>query len=345
MKRLFTLCLVLMLVFSSFSAIVTVADAAEMKSGIGIVNTGALRLRSEPSTDSEVIATALRDDAVVIMDQSGDWYKVVFNLKVGYMHKDYLIVKQRENVKLGYAEFESVTNVRKGPGTDTAVVAQAPKGETCFIIGFNTGWYKVSYNGQIGYVRSDLVGMLEIPYSNAGSPGNTYKEAGKQTAAEPEAAKQESSKSENAKTENTKTESSQKTEAPASGSSSLGEKISAYAQQFVGYRYVYGGSSPSTGFDCSGLTSYVAKQFGYSIGRTANAQLSAGSYVSRGDLQPGDIVLFERTYSSSEKATHAGIYIGGGKFVHAANSRTGVVITNLGDEYYSTRFICGRRLG
>ena len=128
-------------------------------------------------------------------------------------------------------------------------------------------------------------------------------------------------------------------------SSELGRQIADYALQFVGYNYCWGGTSPRSGFDCSGLVYYVARQFGYSIGRTANDQLSAGSYVSRGDLRPGDIVLFERTYSSSERATHAGIYIGNGKFVHAANTRSGVVITSLDMDYYSSRFICGRRLG
>lgn len=118
-----------------------------------------------------------------------------------------------------------------------------------------------------------------------------------------------------------------------------------YAMQYLGYRYTYGGASPSTGFDCSGLTSYVAKHFGYRIGRSAADQLSAGTYVSRADLQPGDIVLFERTYSSSARATHAGIYIGNNQFIHAANSRTGVVIGDLNSSYYSSRFVCGRRLG
>jgi cell wall-associated NlpC family hydrolase len=61
--------------------------------------------------------------------------------------------------------------------------------------------------------------------------------------------------------------------------------------------------------------------------------------------KPGDIVLFERTYTSSVRATHAGMYIGNGQFIHAANSRVGVVISSLSETYYSSRFICGRRLG
>ena len=60
---------------------------------------------------------------------------------------------------------------------------------------------------------------------------------------------------------------------------------------------------------------------------------------------PGDVVLFERTYSSSARATHSGIYIGNGQFIHAANSRKGVIITSLSDSYYASRFICGRRYG
>ena len=228
------------------------------------------------------------------------------------MHKDYVTFKEKENVKIGYASFDSGSNVRSAPSTDGDVVARAPKGETCFIIGFNCGWYKVSFNGKIGYVRSDLLTLLEKPYENYGSRGNTYKESGS---------------------------------ASKTTTSSVGEQMANYALKFVGYSYVYGGSSPSTGFDCSGLTSYVAKQFGYSIGRTADQQLSAGTYVSRSDLKPGDIVLFERTYTSSEKATHVGFYIGDGNFVHAANTRSGVVVTSLSTEYYSSRFICGRRLG
>ena len=327
MKRIYRTLIVLAILVVALAAITITADATELKTGIGIVDAGSLRLRSAASTDGEIISTASRNDAVIIIREVGDWYLVNYNLDIGYMHKDYITVKERENVKIGYASFDSSSNVRKGPGTDTDIVAQAPKGETCFIIGFNCTWYKVSYNGNIGYVRSDLLTLLEKPYENAGSSGNTYKETASTSSSSSSSSSSASSSS------------------SSSGDGSLGERMASYAQQFVGYSYVYGGASPSQGFDCSGLVYYVARQFGYSIGRTANDQLSAGSYVSRGDLRPGDIVLFERTYSSSERATHAGIYIGNGKFVHAANTRSGVVITSLDMDYYSSRFICGRRLG
>ena len=152
------------------------AEAAEYKSAIGTVTAGSLRLRERPDTDSPILATARRNDKVVVIRAEGDWYKVVFNLESGYMHKDYLELDEIKNIKLGYARFESVTNVREKPTTDSGIVARAPRNETCFIVGFNQGWYKVSYNGRKGYVRSDLVTMLETPYENAGSKGNTYHE-------------------------------------------------------------------------------------------------------------------------------------------------------------------------
>ncbi len=178
LRRICTLLLTLTLTLSLLAGLAPRAEAAELKTAVGTVTAGSLRLREGPSTSSAILATASRNDKVLVIERSGDWYKVVFNLKTGWMHKDYLELDEVKNIKIGYARFDYATNVRKGPGTDFAVAAKAPKGETCFIIGFNKGWYKVSYNGKPGYVRSDLVTMLEIPYANAGSPGNTYKENG-----------------------------------------------------------------------------------------------------------------------------------------------------------------------
>lgn len=121
-----------------------------------------------------------------------------------------------------------------------------------------------------------------------------------------------------------------------------GDKIANYSLQFLGCSYVYGGNGPKA-FDCSGFTRYIMKHFGYTIGRTCSAQYYNGSYVSRNNLLPGDIVLFERTYASSG-LTHAGLYIGNDQFIHAANSRTGVIISSLLENYYSSRFVCGRRV-
>ena len=115
-----------------------------------------------------------------------------------------------------------------------------------------------------------------------------------------------------------------------------------YALQFVGYPYVYGGSSPK-GFDCSGFTSYVYKHFGYSLNRSASNQLDNGTPVSMSELQPGDLVIFKKG-TTSKRATHVGLYIGNNQFVHASTSKVGVIISKLSDSYYTKGFVGGRRI-
>ena len=121
--------------------------------------------------------------------------------------------------------------------------------------------------------------------------------------------------------------------------SATGKQIAELALKYVGYKYVWGGKSPSTGFDCSGLVYYVYSQFGYTLPRVANDQASYGKAVSADDLQPGDILCF---YSGSNYVGHVGIYIGDGKFVHASTSTTGVIISELSGYYYTRGFTARR---
>lgn len=308
MKRFCRLMAVLLIAATLFTLMPTLhAEATELKTAVGIVNCSGLRLRAKPNTDAKVLDTAKRGDYVVIIRKVGEWYLVDYNLQNGYMHEDYLKLKERENVELGYGKVEaSLCNMRSKPSTSSSVVAQVSGGEKVFIFGFNTGWYKVKYNDEIGYIRSDLVALQEKPYENTGSASSS-----------------------------------------ASGSSSTyvstGSKIAATAQKYVGYPYVWGGTSPS-GFDCSGFVQYIYKLYGYSINRTCPAQLSNGYSVSKANLQPGDIVFFSNTYTSDASVTHVGIYIGGGKFVHAANSRYGVIVSDLSESYYASRYAGARRI-
>lgn len=123
------------------------------------------------------------------------------------------------------------------------------------------------------------------------------------------------------------------TEAPAtedtSSSSDLGQQIASYAVQFVGNPYVYGGTSLTNGADCSGFVQSVFANFGIGLSRTAASQASGGTSVSLDSLQAGDLLF----YSSSGSIDHVALYIGGGQIVHAANSASGIIISNA---YYST---------
>ena len=127
--------------------------------------------------------------------------------------------------------------------------------------------------------------------------------------------------------------------------SGRGQELANIALQYVGYDYVYGGASPSVGFDCSGLMQYACAQLGYSINRTASAQLQNGVSVGWDELSPGDLVFFKKPGNTSSKpVSHVGMYIGDGKFVHASDYGVGVIISKLSDAYYTTGYVGARRI-
>ena len=104
-------------------------------------------------------------------------------------------------------------------------------------------------------------------------------------------------------------------------------RIAAYAVTFVGeYRYHWGGSSPRTGFDCSGLTSYIYRHYGLAIPRTAQGQFTAFRRVSRAAAMPGDLVFF---HASTGYVYHVGIYEGDGSLVAAADPSEGIVFETI----------------
>lgn len=113
-----------------------------------------------------------------------------------------------------------------------------------------------------------------------------------------------------------------------------------YGRTLLGHPYRWAGSSPG-GFDCSGFVMHVLGRHGISLPRTSQAQFNVGTPVNRNELQPGDLVFFT-TYRAG--ASHVGIYYGNGRFLHASSAGGSVIWTDLGTQYYSNRFLGGRRM-
>lgn len=269
-----------------------------------------VNLRSGAGTTYQIIGQVKKGDVVKVSEQSGDWYKVTTaDSLTGYISASYLSFSEPgQGDPPGYTVTPmdktglvvgSFTNVRKQPTVESPAVAILSKGTYVTITGFVQDGWY-----QVKY--KNITGFMSSDYvvaednSNGGSSGGGG---------------------------------SPQTEKP------LGEQICDYAMQFIGIPYVYGGSSPNTGFDCSGLTQYVYKHFGYNVNRVR--QYTEGTKVAKEDLKPGDLVFFN---TQGAGISHVGLYIGNGQFLHAPSPGKTVCIARLDSDYYVARYVCAVRI-
>jgi len=232
--------------------------------------------------------------------------------------------------KTGYVSADGL-RVRKGPSTDTEEITSLSKNHKVKIIGQSGKWYKIELDGEIGYISAKYVSDTKLPETTSRG-GNTL---GSETT---EPKQEEVQKEEQTPVEATKPE--PVTPEPSTPSTN-GNAVVELAKQYLGYKYVSGGASPK-GFDCSGFTQYVYKQFGVSLYRSSGDQIKNGVAVAKNDLQPGDLVIFNN--DANTRIGHVGIYIGDGNFIHASNPSDGVKITTLLSGYYAQRYVGARRV-
>ena len=132
------------------------------------------------------------------------------------------------------------------------------------------------------------------------------------------------------------------TEIYAASKTSKSTRVITLAKKQLGKKYVWGKSGPSS-FDCSGFTYYVIKKTtGKTIPRSSTAQGKHGKYLSRKNLKKGDLVFFATT--GKGRVSHAGIYLGNKKFIHASSSKGKVVISSMASGHYYKTFVNGRRV-
>lgn len=284
------------------------------------------KLKIVPSINATDIIELKKDEEVTIIETINDWVCVQTKTTKGWMRKDKLksVEEAKQNVedieenqpieekvlKSLYVNNDTV-NLRKEANTDSEIVAKLSLNTAVDVYAEENGWSKVKVNGKEGYISSSLLSEK----------------------------KKETSRS--LETPRSKTqETSTKEETTTAPTSTKGATVVETAKNYIGSKYVYGATGPNS-FDCSGFTSYVFKQHGVSLSRTAAGQYGNGVAVSRDQLQPGDLVMFGKSVSG---INHVGIYIGGGQIVHAANSSRGVTTDTINSGYYNNNYVGARRV-
>lgn len=299
MRKLKKLLIVLAMLTVIIPAQYITSEAGNIAYGAATVDTALLNVRNGPDTTYDIVYTIGCNERMVVLEKTNDeWYHINYHGVVGYVAalylKDVLTVENFDAV--GMITDDDV-RMRDTPSTSGNVLMDEDNGTVVKVIGINNGWYKAVHNDVTGYIRSDLMTIVQDEITKQAGQANTG------------------------------------VTQVSAGEKSLRQQVVDFALQYVGYSYVYGGQSPSTGFDCSGFVYYVFHNFGYNVTRTASSQYASdGVSISKAELQPGDLVFFSSNGGYS--VTHVGIYIGNNQFVHASTPRAGLIISSLDSDYY-----------
>lgn len=271
--------------------------------GMSVISSGNLNIRQEASTDSEVVGILTNHNACELLEDAGDWYKVTSGKVTGYVSKQYLVTGD-EAESIAEQEIKTVAtvntetlNVRAEKSTDAAVLSQVGNSEAFTVNSVADGWVEISVDDSVGYISQDYVTLAQ---------------------ALPTAKTIEQVKY-------------------GDGVSNVRASVVSYALQFVGNRYVWGGTSLEKGIDCSGFTMRILGKYGISLPHSSKAQPSYGTKISASEAKPGDLFF----YGSGRSISHVAIYIGNGQIVHASNKRDGIKVSNA---YYRNPICVARYL-
>ena len=344
----------------------------------GIVDATVLNVRSETSVKSDAVGKLYNGDKVEITGRLGNWYSIKFKDERAFVFVDYVTFEKNYRVDVGYgmvktaSEYATV-NLREQPSIESNRVTRLQNGTRVRILGYTDGWYYVRYVDLCGYISEDYLKLNGVIYSyakdtdpNALDPEiledlpNSGRSATLEETTSPKPDSGDSDPVENdptpvendpapvendpAPVENDPKPPVEKepSEEPHSQSvSDIRNDIVEYAKSFLGTPYLFGGSSPKTGFDCSGLAQYVMNHFDIKISRSSAAQFGNGSKIAKSELLPGDLVFFSR---SGYAVGHVGIYVGNNQFIHAPRTGDVVKISSLSENYYTARYVGARRV-
>ena len=283
-----------------------IAYGEEVKTGI--INADSVNMRETPATTAKILMQLPKEAKIIVVEKKEDWYKISYNDSNGYVFDKYVTLKD-VIIDSGIINGTNV-NVRSKPDTNSEILTKLDKGAKLEIYEYSGNWARISMTeGRFAWVCKDFV-TVKNPVVSRGDTAEPVKTSVETVQTEVKDTRQQ---------------------------------IVEYAKKFLGVKYVYGGSS-SKGFDCSGFTSYVFKHFGISLERTSKDQGSNGTKIDRSDLKPGDLVFFD-TNGGKNAINHVGMYIGGGKFIHASSGSGTkcVTISDMTEGFYNKSYMRSRR--
>ncbi len=263
--------------------------------GIVTVSEGKVNIRDAASMDGKIVGKIGKDAGCDIIGEEGEWLQVKSGKVEGYIKSEYVLTGG-EALEQAASLLKQVVKVntdglrvRTEPSTDAEILDVVGSGQTFDVLEELDEWVMIDLDGEYCYLNKEFV---EI--------GAQLDEA--LTISEVRYGE---------------------------GVSDVRIAICDFAKQYIGNRYVWGGTSLTKGADCSGFVLSVFRNYGMSLPHSSRAQANCGSGVDIGDVKPGDLIF----YGNRSGINHVAIYVGGGQVVHASNPRTGITISGM---YYRT---------
>lgn len=315
-----------------------------------------VNVRTTPSTDGEVVGKIYDGSAATILSTEGEWYQIESGSVKGYIKSEYFVTgSDAEALAAELAHRIGTVNtttlyVRSEPTKESTCLTLIPLGEEYTVVDETDEWAQIEIDSILGWVSKEYLD-IRVEFEEAISieeeraqiaaqeeakrKADEARRRANEQAAAAQAAAQAAQAAAQAAAQTAESAGPTAETAPAptttsSSNSALGEAIAAYAMQFVGNPYVYGGNSLTNGTDCSGFVKLIYQEFGYSTTRRASTQYNDGRKISVNEVKPGDLVFYGKG-----SIDHVAIYVGNGKVVHASTARTGIKVSDL---YYRTPY-------
>ena len=358
--------------------VVPLSDVKDSHASEIRITTARVHFRTGAGTNYSSMGVLDTGVKVTYISESGNWTKVQYNSKTGYICSDYLKKESSTSTTTNtmYVTASAGLNLRKGPSTSYAVIKTLSKGTEVTVISSSNGWSKVSVGGVSGYVSSDYLSSTKPSTGSSSSNESTSNTTSTMYTTERLNLRKGAGTSYSVITTLDKgiavtvhsssngwskvsvngmtgyvsssylssTKPSNSSSSTDSSTSSKVDKVLNFASQQLGKPYVWGAQGPNS-FDCSGLTYYVYKNAaGITLPRTSVEQSKYGTTVSKSNLKAGDLIFFDTSGPNDGGVSHVGIYVGNGQMIHASSSQKKIVKVSVETSYWNNAYVRAKRV-